>query len=143
MGSDVYLNCPSDVIADAAAKSVTAGVYRYVITSRPSSPVYAFGTSYPANFSLHAWDVFGFYDVMDFWMAPGAKLKESDRKFSDTLQREIMTWIKTGKPSTQDWKPYPGYTALIDEEVSVTPRYKPKVCDWWLKNDFFKYAWMN
>lgn len=142
MTSDARLNCANDLLADAmVAGSGGKAVYRYVITARPSDVVPYLGLPFSPEYSFHCIDSFAFFGTMkNFYKQP---LKESDLSFQSVMRREILSFATTGKVSSEEWKTYPTSTALLDTDVTPINRYQPERCEFWLKNGFFSYAWLN
>ncbi len=141
MASDVRVNCGNDEVTGWAAKALNSGVYRYVITSWPSSTAHPFGGPFPANHSFHGWDMYAFFDTQDMCLSKSPEA--SDLKFATNVQTEIINFVKTGKPQNKNWKTYPQATALINTTLTFVPRHNQQQCEWWIKNDFFEYGWMN
>ena len=139
--SDIRVNCATNVVTEAAAKSLPGMVYRYVVTSCPSSPVYALGLPFGARYAFHLWDIFGFFDAVGMYMKGNPT--KADYNFANTMQDNIMHFAKTGNVLSP-WKSYDKQNiALIGEFIKVSPTYRKNECDFWLNNSFFDYAWMN
>ncbi|XP_045197770.2 para-nitrobenzyl esterase-like isoform X2 [Mercenaria mercenaria] len=140
MASDLRMNCPTDVLSLHAASAFTSPVYRYVVTSTPSSPVFAVGIPFPATYSFHLWDVFAFFGfIPDYIKHP----TDFNIEWQRNVKQEVMTFVRTGKPSTFSWKPFPFVTASLSHTTEAITAYHPVQCDFWLKNGFFDYAWIN
>ena len=139
MASDLRVNCPSDVMSTVMASTFNSSVYRYVVTSRPSVPVYAEG-AFPASYSFHMWDILAFFGFIPDYIANPTT---DDIAWQKNVQNEVLTFVRNGVPSTSSWKPYPEVTAALSHVTTPTPAYNPVQCEFWLNNGFFAYAWIN
>lgn len=140
MASDIRANCPNDVLALHAASSLQSPVYRYVVTSWPSVPVHPVKLPFPAKYSFHMWDVFAFFGfIPDYIKQPS----QSDISFQQMVQREVLSFVKTGSPATGEWGPYPNSVALLGNSTEFTRAYNPVQCEFLLQNGFFSYSWIN
>ena len=142
MGSDIRVNCGTDILTKKMASALTNNVYRYVVTSFPSKPVNPLGFDFPAKFAFHAWDTYaffnGFHHVMDS--------SKSDEMFRDVLRENIMSFVRTGQPADSRWTPVREgqlTTALISDKLVVNASYHKAQCDFWTRNGFFSYSWIN
>ena len=140
MVSDLRETCPTNVLALNASKGFKSPVYRYVITNSPSAPINVFG--YPASLACHIWDQVAFFGFP-------AELKytpsEKDKRFMKDLRRQFGEFIHKGTVKDNSWKRYPESTALFtnDGVTVIKEDYHKKECDFWLKNGFFSYGWIN
>lgn len=140
MASDIRLNCPNDVMAMYASSTFTSPVYRYVVTSKPSVPIYPVGLPDPSSYSMHMWDVFAFFGfIPDYIQNPTI----DDIQWQRNVQKEVLSFVRRGKPASLSWKPYPGVTANLSSVTTALSAYHPVQCAFWLKNGFFDYAWIN
>ena len=142
MASDIRLSCPNDVFASKASQGFKSPVYRYVVTSAPSSPINVFG--YPATFAFHMWDLialFGFPPAFHYTPSP------RDQSFMKDLRREFGKFINNEfNQEDAPWKKFPKSTALFtDSGVKVLDSngYHTEECAFWLNNGFFSYGWIN
>ncbi|XP_060072916.1 para-nitrobenzyl esterase-like [Ylistrum balloti] len=140
MVTDVRVGCGNDIMALYAAANTNSSVYRYVITAVPSAPVSLFGAPLDTLLSFHAWDTFAFFGTMQEIMAHPSG---NDIMFEANLRREIMSFIETGSPYSKDWRPFPDSVALLSDKTKVTSGYHSYQCDFWMKNGFFDYSWLN
>ena len=140
LASDVRVNCPTDVMSLYAASTFNSSVYRYVVTSVPSQPVRPFGFPFPASYSFHAWDAFAFFgSVKDYIKNPS----EEDFLWQRNVRDEVMSFVRSGYPSSSEWKPYLSVTALLSDNTTVIKTYHPAQCEFWLANNFYSYSWLN
>ncbi|XP_033741764.1 para-nitrobenzyl esterase-like [Pecten maximus] len=141
MGADIRVGCPNDKMSKAISIGMKSPVYRYVVTSQPSKPVHVFGKPFPSSYSFHMWDMFAYFDTIKDYIKPPAP---SDRRFQEMVRREVLSFVRTGAPSTADWRPYSqGVTALLSEDVSAANQYKSKTCSFWSVNGLLDYGWIN
>ncbi|XP_069104639.1 fumonisin B1 esterase-like isoform X2 [Argopecten irradians] len=140
MVTDVRAGCGNDVMALWAAANTKSPVYRYVVTSVPSSPVALFGTPPATLLAFHAWDTYAFFGTMQEIMEHPSS---NDLMFEANIRREIMSFIETGRPYSNDWLPFPESVALLSDDTSVTSAYHAYQCDFWMQNGFFDYSWVN
>lgn len=140
LGSDLRVTCPNDVMTARAAESFKSNVWRYVVTSQPSVPVNAIGVPFASKYSFHMWDYIAFSGFISHYIE---KPSASDEAFEQTMTQEILSFVRTGLVKTSTWKPYPASVALFNTSTEVSAGFKSKFCDYWLKNSFFSYAWIN
>ncbi|XP_045206997.2 para-nitrobenzyl esterase-like [Mercenaria mercenaria] len=142
MISDLRVNCGTNYLATVIAAGIMSPVYRYVATyytkGQSATP---FGTMYPVNYAYHGIDIFGFFGTMNNVLANGRG--SNDTVWEDRVQREISSFVKTGKPDTADWLQYPDSTAELDTETKAFRGYHSSQCEFWLQNGFFSYSWIN
>lgn len=140
MVSDLRATCPNNQVAKNASQGFNNPVYRYVVTNRPSSPVFLFG--FPATYAFHMWDLVAFFG---FPSEIGYKPSAKDRDFMSDLRREFGEFMKKGSMKTKSWKVYPSKTARFTDSGVQVPdeEYHKEQCDFWLDNGFFPYAWIN
>lgn len=140
MASDIRSNCPNDVLALHAASNFRSPVYRYVVTSWPSVPVHPVGLPFPARYAFHMWDVFAFFGFIPNYIQ---NPKPSDLNFQSNVQKEVLAFVRTGRPLSSDWQPVPDSVALLSDTTEVTNAYNPLQCEFMMQNGFFSYAWIN
>lgn len=140
MVSDVRVNCANDIMALYAAINTHSPVYRYVVTSQLSAPVSVFGSSPNMHYAFHALDSFAFFGTLQELMPHPSG---SDIMFEANIRREILSFAKTGNPFSKEWSPFPDSVALLSDVSKVTSGYHSYQCDFWMKNGFFDYAWVN
>lgn len=140
MISDIRANCPNDVMALQASTYFKSPVYRYVVTYWPSSPVHAVGIPFPAKYSFHMLDIFGFFGLMPDYIKT---LQTSDLEFQRNIQNEVLTFVKTGHPAFINYSTYPEMTLILTTETGTQNAYNPVHCEYLLMNGFFDYAWIN
>ena len=140
MASDIRANCPNDILTMYVSSTFTSSVYRYVVTSWPSQPVHAVGIPFAASYSLHMWDVFAFFGfVPDYIKNP----TEQDLQWQQNVRDEVLSFVHYGHPKSVAWQPYPHVTANLSGQTSTITAYNPVQCEFWMKNGFFDYAWIN
>ncbi|XP_060072894.1 para-nitrobenzyl esterase-like [Ylistrum balloti] len=140
MVTDVRVGCGNDIMALYAAINTNSPVYRYVVTSQPSTPVSPFGITSDTAFSFHGWDGYAFFGTLPEIIAHPS---DNDVMFEANIRREIMSFVKTGSPYSKDWHPFPDSVALFSDDVTVTSGYHSYQCDFWMQNGFFDYSWVN
>lgn len=141
MGADIRLGCPNDHMSNIISAGMKSPVYRYVVTSQPSKPINALGMPFPSSYSLHMWDMFAYFGTIKSYIKPPAS---SDEQFKDTMRREVLSFVRTGSPSTKGWLPYSRrITAILSENTSVASNYKLTTCMFWSYNGLASYAWIN
>ncbi|XP_060069393.1 para-nitrobenzyl esterase-like [Ylistrum balloti] len=141
MGTDIRVGCPNDFMSGVISFNMKSPVYRYVVTSQPSEPVHVFGMPFPSSYSFHMWDLFAYFDTIKDYIKPPAT---SDRNFQETIQREVLSFVRSGTPSTKDWQSYShDVTALLSEDISVVSNYKKDTCLFWSLNGLLNYGWIN
>lgn len=141
MASDIRVGCLTDVLTGKASAALNSPVYRYVVTSRPSYPIYPLGSSFASKYSFHTWDALAFFNDLDavFLKGPG----NSDEDFVNLLHSEILSFVETGKPKNSDWQEYPNITALLGDKVSFVDRFNKQQCEMWERHGILSYAWIN
>ena len=135
MATDARLTCATDYMSLIAAASFTSPVYRYVATFEPSQV-----SNRGMHYAFHGIDILAYFGILD------QRFNQTTTRaiqFGQTLRKEILSFIKTGHPATPEWKPYPMATSLVMEVTDVTNGYHETECQFWLKNGFFSYAWIN
>ncbi|XP_021355323.1 uncharacterized protein LOC110451558 isoform X2 [Mizuhopecten yessoensis] len=141
MGADIRVGCPNDEMSRVISMGMKSPVYRYVVTSQPSEPVHALGMPFPSSYAFHMWDQFAYFDTIKDYIKPPAS---SDKRFQETVRREVLSFVRTGAPSTDSWQPYlRGVTALLSEDISIVPQYKKGTCLFWSMNGLLNYGWIN
>ena len=140
MASDVRVNCPTDIMAMYASSTFRSAVYRYVVTSTPSQPVYLGGGSFASLYSFHTWDVLAFFGFIKDYIKPPA---DKDLRWQQNVRNEVFSFIRYGHPKSISWGSYPSSTANLSSTTNVLTAYNPVECEFWLKNGFFSYAWIN
>ncbi|KAJ8308823.1 hypothetical protein KUTeg_013697 [Tegillarca granosa] len=70
MASDLRVSCANDILADIASSHYKSPVFRYVVTSRPSHPIHVVEIPFPASYSCHMWDIFGFFGTIKDYYTP-------------------------------------------------------------------------
>ena len=141
MVTDLRATCANNEVAKTASKGFKSPVYRYVVTNRPSKPLSLFG--FPSTFAFHMWDLVAFFG---FPSELGYQPSEEDKAFMVDLRREFGEFIdRKGNVKTEEWKVYPSKTALFTDKGVQVPgdEYHKEQCNFWLKNGFFSYAWIN
>ena len=97
LASNIRMTCGNDYMSFLAAKSFSSPVYRYIATYRCSKPVYPFGFPFPANYSFHGVDIFGFFESLDIYISQPS---DADRAWQANIQREVIAFVKTGRPDS-------------------------------------------
>lgn len=140
MVTDLRVTCPKNEVAKNASAGLKSPVYQYVVTNLSSKSVNLFG--FNSTFAFHFWDLVAFFGFpSEFGYQPSGK----DKAFMKELRREFGEFINKGNVKDESRKPYPSKTAFFsDSGVEVpTEEYHKKQCDFWLRNGFFSYAWIN
>jgi len=141
LGADIRVNCPNDIMSLSAAVSSESPIYRYVVTSTPSSPVHVLGAPFPSSYSFHMWDLYAYFGSIKDYIKPPA---QSDMLFQANMRREVLSFIHNGKPFSKTWTPFPQSTALLSgSTITMTTEYHREQCNLWNTNGFFNYAWIN
>ncbi|XP_069135790.1 para-nitrobenzyl esterase-like [Argopecten irradians] len=141
MGADIRVGCPNDEMSRVISSGMKSPVYRYIVTSRPSKPVHIFGLPFPSVYSFHMWDSFAYLDTIKDYIKP---LAPSDQNFQKMVTREVLSFVRTGRPYTTGWQPYSrGVTALWSENISFVSQYPKDLCTFWSKNGILNYGWVN
>lgn len=142
MTTDVRLTCASNYLANILAAAFASPVYRYIATyytkEQSAKP---FGVNHPVNYAYHGIDVFGFFNTMHYVLAQSPGM--SDIVWQQNVQSEVMAFVNTGKPAVSGWLAYPEAIAELDTTTMVHRSYHAAQCEFWLKNGFFSYAWIN
>lgn len=137
--SDIRATCPVHVLANVMSAHFRSPVYRGVITAAPSSPVNVFNVT-SARYAFHMWDVMVFFG--DFHVL-GFHAEEKDLRFQTVLRQQVMAFARDGRPEAPVWENYSACTALISDHVFPMEHYNKDKCDFWLREGFFSYAWIN
>ncbi|KAG7233817.1 hypothetical protein INR49_006545 [Caranx melampygus] len=144
MVSDMRVTCPNNDLALKAAAALDSPVYRYVVTYTPSAPVVPSAGQqvfpFPSRFAFHGLDITAFFGALELLL--GKPLSDEDKEFQRLITLHLMTFVKTGKMSSE-WPDYPAATALLSNKLLVTQSYSAARCDLWRKNGLFAYAWIN
>ncbi|XP_069135779.1 para-nitrobenzyl esterase-like [Argopecten irradians] len=141
MGADIRVGCPNDEMSRVISLGMKSPVYRYVVTSQPSEPVFVLGIPFPSSYSFHMWDAFAYLDTIKDYIKPPAP---SDQNFQKMVTREVLSFVKTGRPYTAGWQPYSrGVTALWSENMTVVSQYQNELCAFWSENGILDYGWIN
>ncbi|XP_045205807.2 para-nitrobenzyl esterase-like [Mercenaria mercenaria] len=142
MVTDVRVTCGNDYLATVLAAGFTSPVYRYVATyyTKNHDSTFAYG-DIQSNYAFHGIDIYAFFNEMASAMTdtPGP----ADNAWKDNVQREAVNFVTMGKPATAEWLRYPGTTAELDTDTKVFRGYHTSQCQFWLKNGFFAYSWIN
>ena len=146
MATDVRVTCGTEIMTRKLAAAQSSPVYRYVVTSWPSSPVNPFEFPFSSKFAFHAWDTYAFFNTFRYIM----DAKGDDEAFKDVLRENVMEFVDTGRVSEPTWSPVghindsvPVVTALISSTIKVNESYHKEQCEFWNKNGFFPYSWVN
>ncbi|KAK3098022.1 hypothetical protein FSP39_015404 [Pinctada imbricata] len=140
MVSDLRVTCPNEVMAKDIALFYTSDVYRYVVTSRPSQPIHLFGNPFAAAYSMHTWDLLGFFGTIKDYLP----LKQSDIMFQNNIRQEILAFVRTGKPYTWTWGNVWKKTALLGNVTEIADGFNSPQCQFWiLTAKMLPYAWIN
>ena len=135
MSTDARVTCATDYISLIASTSFSSPVYRYVATYIPSET-----SKRGSRYAFHGIDILAFFGTLG---ESFNKTSPRDLQFQQTLRREIMSFVKSGNPSSSEWRPYPENTSLVSDVVDVSSSYHGTECQFWLRNGFFSYAWIN
>lgn len=139
MSSDVRVSCGTDVFSEKASVHFKSPVYRYVVTARPSAAVKLFGLSFPVRYAFHGLDIVAYFGTLKEILP----LKQQDNLFVSNIRREALYFVKNGRPISPEWTVFPNKTAIIDSQVTYTKKYAEDKCNFWLKNNFYSYSWVN
>ena len=141
IASDIRTTCPNDVLSANLSLAANLNVYRYVVSNRPSVPANYY-YDYYSHYSAHTWDscaLFGFHGMPKNFV-PGKR----DISFKETIRREFLNFLKTGRPTVQDWKRYPSRTGIFgNEKVNVAKSYHEEGCKMWNEFHLLSYGWIN
>nr|KAG5710474.1 hypothetical protein BaRGS_022292 [Batillaria attramentaria] len=137
--TDIRATCPVHVLANVTSSHFRSPVYRGIVTASPSQPVNAFNIS-SARYAFHCWDAFTFFG--DFG-ALGFQPQTKDLDFQRMLRQQVITFARDGRPESPVWQTYGTCTALISDHVFPEDHYNRDKCDFWLREGFFSYAWIN
>ncbi|WAR24200.1 PNBA-like protein [Mya arenaria] len=129
LSSDIRLTCGNDYLALVMANSFTSPVFRYIADYVPSTPMQAFGDTFPANYAFHGIDMFAYYKTMGLMIS---NMTDADRQWEVNVQQEVLSFVRTGSPQTSDWGTFPGQTALLNANTTVTTGYHTAQCLFWL-----------
>ncbi|KFM58026.1 hypothetical protein X975_21496, partial [Stegodyphus mimosarum] len=140
MVSDIRQTCPVNDFAEKLSTALSSPVYRYVVTSRPSSPIRVY--NYPAIYSSHLWDALAFFDQLHLYIDSP---QPEDLQFRDTIQRLVMEFVKS--PDNQiipeEWLKYPNTIALVNSNVSFVDSYHKTKCKFWSAHGLTDYVWVS
>ncbi|XP_052777949.1 para-nitrobenzyl esterase-like [Mya arenaria] len=140
MVTDLRSTCGNHYLALVMATSFTSPVFRYIAGYAPSIPMKAFGEMLPAQYAFHGIDMFAYYKTMGLMID---NMTDADRQWEVNVQQEVLSFVSTGIPFTADWGMFPGRTAVLSENTTVTAGYHTAECLFWLTNGFFSYSWIN
>lgn len=142
LGSDIRVNCPTEVLALQTATYFRSPVYRYIVTYWPSTPVHALGLPFPAKYAFHSLDLFAFFGLMPNYIK---NPQCSDMDFQQNVRKEVLHFVKTGHPysSPMPWDEYPSKTGVFTTMTDAVSAYNPIQCQYLLMKGFFSYAWIN
>ena len=142
MATDIRVTCGNNRLAAIASEALTSPVYRYVVTSSPSKGARALNVDFTAKYAFHGWDIYAFLGTYNSIMSG---YSDADKRFSSTLQDNILKFINTGKPEDKSWLPYPQKVALISDRIGVNKSYNAEQCLFWRDaiEDFANYSWTN
>ena len=142
MIADARVTCGNNYLATVLASGFTSPVYRYIATyyTGNHTATFAYG-DIKSNYAFHGIDIYAFFQEMGSAMSdpPGP----DDVAWETNVQREVMNFVRLGKPATADWIDYPGTIAELDVDTKVYRSYHASQCSFWLKNGFFSYSWIN
>lgn len=140
LSSDIFVTCGNNELAAAAAGSLSSPVYRYIVTSFPSSSASSYHGPWDSKFAFHCWDSFIFFDGE--WVFLKKPPQKSDFDFKQVVKKFALEFIKDGRIS--GWKKYPEATAFIDRNVTFKDSiYHEKQCAFWKDNGILKYEWSD
>jgi hypothetical protein len=66
-----------------------------------------------------------------------------DIEWQRNVRQEVMAFVRSGAPSTLSWKPFPSTVGNLSFTTNAIASYHEAQCEFWLKNGFFDYAWIN
>ncbi|XP_052778065.1 carboxylesterase 3A-like [Mya arenaria] len=136
--TDLRVTCGSEYLALVMATSFTSPVFRYIAEYAPSAPMKAFWVTLPARYAFHGIDAF--YKTLGLMID---NKTDADRQWEVNVQQKILSFMRNGSPFTADWGMFPGQTAVLSQNTTVTAGYHTAECLFWLKNGFFSYSWIN
>lgn len=139
MASDLRVTCPNMELAGHMQTSFDSPIYHYVSKARPQVPSKLFGIPHDARYAAHAWDVIAFFGAIKHYYKP----TQTDNDFIQTIRREIVNFVQTGKPFSDRWQPFPNTTALMESNLGVTDFYHKEQCQYWSTTGLYAYAWVN
>jgi hypothetical protein len=72
------------------------------------------------------------------------KVQSSDQMFVDLLRREILSFVRTGKPFTESWGTFDDSLAILNSTISISRAYHQTECQYWMNNaKMWPHAWIN
>ena len=139
MVADIRVGCGVNALSRAAANALNSSLYRYVVTSQPSS--YAVSKD-GESMATYGWDSYSFFG----W--EGRVLEQHARKSDFSFVRIIQVYghnfIRLGDPKYHRWTDFPPTTGQIGETVTlINGEYHKAQCDFWEKAGLLDYGWMN
>ncbi|WAR24529.1 PNBA-like protein [Mya arenaria] len=138
--TDLRVTCGNDYLALVMATSFTSPVFRYIAEYAPSAPMKAFWVTLPARYAFHGIDMFAFYKTTGLMID---NMTDTDRQWEVNVQQEVLSFMQIGRPFTAYLGMFPGQTAVLSENTTVTAGYHTAECLFWLKNGFFSYTLIN
>lgn len=139
MSSDVRVLCGTGVLSEKAAVNFKSPVYRYVVTARPSTTINSTNFPFFARYSFHGLDSLAYFGTYKDVFPP----KQQDNIFASNMQREALYFVKNGRPISPEWTIFPNKTAIIDTQLTFNTNFAEDKCNFWLKNNFYSYSWVN
>lgn len=138
MVSDIRTTCPVSALANVTSSHFLSPVYRAVVTDAPSSPVNITGAL--SRYAFHGWDLLVFFgDFASFHYQPSAR----DLAFQKVLREQVASFARDGHPGAPVWDTVRTCVALLSDHVFPVEQYNRNRCDFWFKNGFYSYAWIN
>eukprot|EP01102_Stenamoeba_stenopodia_P007716 TRINITY_DN2174_c0_g1_i3.p1 TRINITY_DN2174_c0_g1~~TRINITY_DN2174_c0_g1_i3.p1 ORF type:complete len:401 (+),score=73.06 TRINITY_DN2174_c0_g1_i3:676-1878(+) len=153
--SDIRATCGQTLLAQLASSTFASPVYRYVVTQRPSGPVYLSGPPPEGWASRYAFHLFDLFSVFDIWneVTPPPPFEfipdENDILFSDSLRDFFTEFATTGtiesplwpviNDNTNDSQNYT--TALLQLPIQTVVDWRKEECKFWFDNGFYMYSW--
>ena len=141
IASDIRATCPNDILSKNLSVAANLNVYRYIVSNKPSFPANFF-LNYSSDYSAHVWDLcalFGFHGAPQNYVP-----SRRDNLFKEEIRREFLHFFKTGRPSMEHWKTYPGHIGIFGNNGPIVrTSYHKEGCNLWNEFNLFSYGWIN
>ena len=141
IATDIRTTCPNNILSSNLSSAANLDVYRYIVSNTPSTPA-NFYLKYLSDYSPHMWDssaLFGFHGIPHNYI-PGKR----DTLFKETIRKEFLHFMNSGRPANQNWKTYPVHTGVFrNDGLTIEDAYNKKGCELWNEFNLFPYGWIN
>eukprot|EP01102_Stenamoeba_stenopodia_P021839 TRINITY_DN8909_c0_g1_i1.p1 TRINITY_DN8909_c0_g1~~TRINITY_DN8909_c0_g1_i1.p1 ORF type:complete len:600 (-),score=163.41 TRINITY_DN8909_c0_g1_i1:115-1845(-) len=151
--SDLRVTCGQNLLSQFAATTFQSPVYRYVVTQKPSSPVYLSGpppSGWGSRYSFHTLDLFSVFNIWSEVTPPPPYEfvpDENDDLLGDLLRDFFTELTTTGSISSPLWPVInvsgnDNYTtALLNLPIETAVDWRKEECQFWFDNGFYFYSW--